>query len=45
MAARSRGLSERRVVLRHALPNALLPVLTITGITVGGGRSAGTIGS
>ena len=33
-AARSRGLSEIRVVLRHALPNALLPVLTITGITV-----------
>jgi peptide/nickel transport system permease protein len=33
-AARSRGLSETRVVLRHALPNALLPVLTITGITV-----------
>jgi peptide/nickel transport system permease protein len=33
-AARSRGLGEGRVVLRHALPNALLPVLTITGITV-----------
>jgi peptide/nickel transport system permease protein len=33
-AARGRGLSEARVVLRHALPNALLPVLTITGITV-----------
>jgi peptide/nickel transport system permease protein len=33
-AARSRGLSETRVVLHHALPNALLPVLTITGITV-----------
>ena len=33
-AARSRGLDERRVVLRHAMPNALLPVLTITGITV-----------
>jgi peptide/nickel transport system permease protein len=33
-AARSRGLSETRVVLRHALPNALLPVLTIIGITV-----------
>ncbi|MBM5815088.1 MAG: ABC transporter permease [Cyanobacteria bacterium K_Offshore_surface_m2_239] len=33
-AARGRGLSERRVVLRHALPNALLPVLTIAGITV-----------
>ncbi|MEB3255964.1 MAG: ABC transporter permease [Synechococcaceae cyanobacterium] len=33
-AARSRGLSERRVILHHALPNAMLPVLTITGITV-----------
>ena len=33
-AARSRGLSETRVVLRHGLPNALLPVLTIAGITV-----------
>ena len=33
-AARSRGLSESRVVLHHALPNALLPVLTITGITI-----------
>ena len=32
--ARSRGLGEARVVLRHALPNALLPVLTIIGITV-----------
>ncbi|BEV36580.1 ABC transporter permease [Synechococcus sp. M16CYN] len=33
-AARSRGLSERQVILRHALPNALLPILTIIGITV-----------
>ena len=33
-AARSRGLSEWHVVLRHGLPNALLPVLTIAGITV-----------
>jgi peptide/nickel transport system permease protein len=33
-AARSRGISEAQVVLRHALPNALLPVLTIAGITV-----------
>ena len=33
-AARSRGLSERQVALRHGLPNALLPVLTIAGITV-----------
>ena len=33
-AARSRGLSETQVVLHHGLPNALLPVLTIAGITV-----------
>ena len=33
-AARSRGLSETQVILRHGLPNALLPVLTIAGITV-----------
>ena len=33
-AARSRGLSETQVVLLHGLPNALLPVLTIAGITV-----------
>jgi len=33
-AARSRGLIERRIIIRHALPNALLPLLTILGITV-----------
>ncbi len=33
-AARSRGIKETQVVLRHALPNALLPVLTIAGITI-----------
>lgn len=33
-AARSRGIKEKRVLLRHALPNALLPVLTIAGLTV-----------
>jgi peptide/nickel transport system permease protein len=33
-AARSRGLSETQVILHHGLPNALLPVLTIAGITV-----------
>ena len=33
-AARSRGLRESQVIFEHALPNALLPVLTIAGITV-----------
>ena len=33
-AARSRGIQETQVVIRHAIPNALLPVLTIAGITI-----------
>jgi peptide/nickel transport system permease protein len=32
--ARAKGLSERRVISRHALPNALIPVVTVGGITV-----------
>lgn len=30
--ARSKGLNERAVVVRHAIRNALLPVLTVSGI-------------
>ena len=30
--ARAKGLGERRVVLRHALRNALLPVITVFGL-------------
>ncbi len=33
--ARSKGLDERRLVVRHALRNALIPVVTITGIEFG----------
>ena len=32
--ARSKGLRERIVIFRHALRNALLPVITITGLSV-----------
>lgn len=35
-AARSKGLSEREVVYKHALRNALLPVVTILGLSVPG---------
>lgn len=31
-AARARGLSERSVVFKHALRNALLPVITVVGL-------------
>jgi peptide/nickel transport system permease protein len=33
--ARAKGLSTRQVVARHALKNALVPVLTVAGIEVG----------
>ncbi|MBC7392637.1 MAG: ABC transporter permease [Variovorax sp.] len=33
--ARSKGLPERLVVFRHALRNAILPVLTVLGLQVG----------
>ena len=33
--ARSKGLEERRVVLKHALRNALLPVITVVGLSFG----------
>ncbi len=31
--ARAKGMGERRVVLRHALKNALIPIVTIVGLT------------
>lgn len=34
-AARARGLTEQRVILRHALRNALLPVTTVLGLQLG----------
>lgn len=33
--ARAKGLAERTVILRHALPNALLPTITVLAIDVG----------
>src|SRR5262249_59271828 len=33
--ARAKGLLERLVVIRHALPNALLAVITLSGILMG----------
>ncbi len=35
-AARAKGLSERLVIYRHALRNALLPIVTLMGLSVGG---------
>jgi ABC-type dipeptide/oligopeptide/nickel transport system permease component len=33
--ARAKGLSERKVILRHALRNALIPVVTVMGTLLG----------
>jgi peptide/nickel transport system permease protein len=33
--ARAKGVIERRVVLRHGLRNAILPVVTVIGLTLG----------
>ncbi|PYY63185.1 MULTISPECIES: ABC transporter permease [unclassified Curtobacterium] len=33
--ARAKGVSRGRIVVRHMLPNALLPVITIAGINLG----------
>ena len=34
--ARCKGLSEAAVMWRHSLPNALLPVITVLGLQLGG---------
>ena len=33
-AAISRGIPMRKIILNHALPNALLPIVTISGLTI-----------
>ena len=33
--ARARGLPERRIAYRHALPNTLVPVVTVVGLQLG----------
>ncbi|MCG3114635.1 MAG: ABC transporter permease [Candidatus Manganitrophus sp. SA1] len=35
LTARAKGLPERRVILRHALRNALIPLLTVVGLQIG----------
>jgi peptide/nickel transport system permease protein len=34
--ARAKGLAPRKVVFRHALRNALLPIVTVVGLQLGG---------
>src|SRR5581483_4427365 len=32
--ARAKGLSEFRVIFRHAMPNALIPIVTLMGLSL-----------
>jgi peptide/nickel transport system permease protein len=34
--ARAKGISERRILVRHALRNALIPIVTVAAIDIGG---------
>ncbi|MEY8746984.1 ABC transporter permease [Paenibacillus tundrae] len=36
MTARAKGLSERHVLLKHAVRNALIPIVTVVGLQFGG---------
>ena len=35
LAARARGVSRTRAVLRHAFPNSLIPIVTVLGLQFG----------
>ena len=43
VTARAKGVSERKIVMRHALPNALLPIITVAGTMFGGSLGGGLI--
>ena len=34
--ARAKGLNQRRVLIRHALQNTLIPIITVVGLSLGG---------
>ncbi len=36
LSARANGLSERSVIMNHALPNVMLPIITFLGLSIGG---------
>jgi len=36
LTARAKGLSEKQILYRHAFPNAILPLITILGLSVPG---------
>ena len=43
MLARAKGVSERKVITKHALKNALIPIITVTGIQFTGSLGGSVI--
>ncbi len=43
MLARAKGVKERVVITRHALRNALIPIITVTGIQFSGSLAGSTV--
>lgn len=41
--AKAKGLSERQVIIKHGLKNALIPIITIIGIQFAGGLSGAVV--
>jgi ABC-type dipeptide/oligopeptide/nickel transport system permease component len=43
LTARTKGLAERALVVRHALRNARIPLVTIVGLQIGGLRDGALV--
>ena len=43
LGARAKGLSRRTAITKHGFPNALLPIVTIMGLQIGGLLSGGVL--
>ena len=43
LGARAKGLSRRTAITKHGFPNALLPIITIMGLQIGGLLSGGVL--
>ena len=43
VTAKAKGLGRRKVILRHALGNAMIPIVTVIGIQFGGLMSGSTV--
>lgn len=43
LGARAKGLSRRAAITKHGFPNALLPIVTIMGLQIGGLLSGGVL--